>query len=194
MKVEDSTLAVVRAMERLGVRYYVTGSLASSLHGEPRATNDSDIVAELSAVDAVRLQAELGSRFYVDPEEFAHAVANERSFNLIDEVELAKVDVFCVHAIGFQAEALTRAVRLELEKDDPFSRVAVASPEDLIVSKLRWYRLGNEVSDRQWSDLLGVVRAKAGGLDVEYVRRWCDRLGLTDLLERLLAQAAGSKA
>ena len=188
MKVEDSTLAVVRALERMGVRHYVCGSLASSLHGEPRATNDADLVAELSPNDCERLQLQLGTRFYVDPDDFKAAVANERSFNLIDEVELAKVDVFCVHGSGYQAAALARTVKLELEHDDPFTQVAVASAEDTIISKLRWYRLGAESSDRQWRDLQGVVAAQSGRLDLEYLKRWCAQLGVTDLLERLLAR------
>ena len=98
MKVEDSTLAVVRAFERMGIAHYVTGSLASSLHGDPRATNDADLVAVLSPMHFKRLKAELGERFYLDEEDFLHAVKEERSFNLVDEIELAKVDVFCVRA------------------------------------------------------------------------------------------------
>ncbi|GMU59776.1 MAG: hypothetical protein AMXMBFR34_15390 [Myxococcaceae bacterium] len=187
MKVEDSTLAVVRALERMGVRHYVCGSLASSLHGDPRATNDADLVAELRPGDGLRLQQELGARFTVDVEEFESAVRNERSFNLIDEIELAKVDVFCVRAVDYQAEALGRTVRLELEPGDPFSQVAVASAEDTIVSKLRWYRLGGEVSDRQWNDVAGIVTAQRGRLDLAYLRRWAERLGVADLLERLLS-------
>ena len=96
MKVEDSTLAVVRALERMGVQHYVTGSLASSLHGEPRATNDADVVAALSERHFASLQAELGNRFYVDEADFRHAVQAQRSFNLVDEIELAKVDVFAL--------------------------------------------------------------------------------------------------
>lgn len=187
MKVEDSTLAVVRALERMEVRHYVGGSLASSLHGEPRATNDADIVAELKPGDGPRLQKELGDRFYVDPDEFAAAVAHQRSFNLVDEVELAKVDVFCVRAEDFQAEALRRTVRLELEAGDPFSEVRVASAEDTILAKLRWYRMGGEVSDRQWRDVQGVVLAQRPRLDLDYLRRWATALGVSDLLERLLA-------
>lgn len=186
MKVEDSTLAVVRALERMGVRHYVGGSLASSLHGEPRATNLADIVAELRPSDGQRLQQELGERFYVDPDEFAAAVANQGSFNLVDEVELAKVDVFCVRAEEFQAEALNRTVRLELEPGDPFSEVRVASAEDTILAKLRWYRLGGEVSDRQWRDVQGVVLAQSSRLDLDYLKRWAAHLGVSDLLERLL--------
>lgn len=188
MKVEDSTLAVVRALERLGVRHYVTGSLASSLHGEPRATNDADIVAVLFTSHFEGLVRELGSRFYVDDEEFTRAVRSERSFNLIDEIELAKVDVFCVAPSGYQAEALARAVRLELETNDPFSAVQVASAEDVLLSKLRWYRLGGETSDRQWRDLLGVVRAQAGRLDLGYLGRWSHEHETTDLLDRLFAE------
>lgn len=187
MKVEDSTLAVVRALERMRVRHYVCGSLASSLHGEPRATNDADLVAALALDDRERLQNELGTRFDVDAEEFASAVKNERSFNLVDEVELAKVDVFCVRDVGYQSAALARAVKLELERDDPFTQVAVASAEDTVVAKLRWYRAGGEVSDRQWRDVQGVLLAQRSGLDLAYVRKWCEHFGLADLLERLLA-------
>ena len=190
MKVEDSTLAVVRALERMGVQHYVTGSLASSLHGEPRATNDADLVAVLSPMHFKRLRAELGDRFYLDEEDFLHAVKEERSFNLVDEVELAKVDVFCVQPQGYQAEALSRVVSLELERDDPFSSVNVASANDVLLSKLRWYRLGGEVSDRQWSDVLGVGRAQQGRLDLDYLRRWSREQGTLDLLERVLADAA----
>lgn len=190
MKVEDSTLAVVRALERLGVRHYVTGSIASSLHGEPRATNDADIVAALSPSHFKRLQQELGDRFYLDEEDFLHAAREQRSFNLVDEVELAKVDVFCVAPSGYQQAAFDRAVKLELELDDPFTAVSVASAADVLLSKLRWYRLGNETSDRQWRDLLGVARAQAGRLELDYLRRWSQEQGTLDLLERLLAEAA----
>lgn len=190
MKVEDSTLAVVRALERMGVAHYVTGSLASSLHGDPRATNDADIVAVLLPFHFKRLQAELGKRFYVDEEDFLHAVNESRSFNLVDEIELAKVDVFCVQHEGYQADALSRAVSLELERDDPFSSVKVASAPDVLLSKLRWYRLGGEVSDQQWRDVLGVARAQAGRLDLEYLRRWSTEQGTLDLLERVLTDAA----
>lgn len=186
MKVEDSTLVVLRALERLGVRHYVTGSLASSLHGEPRATNDADVVAALNVSHLEGLQRELGARFVVDEEDFLHAVKERRSFNLIDEVELAKVDVFCVSESGYQKDALDRAVTMELERDDPFTQVKVASAADVVLSKLRWYRLGGESSDRQWRDLLGVARAQREQLDVEYLRRWSREQGTLDLLERLL--------
>ncbi len=186
MKVEDSTLAVVRALERMGVRHYVCGSLASSLHGEPRATNDADLVAALLPGQFERLAFELKGRFYLDEDDFNVAVQTERSFNLIDEVELAKVDVFCVRPIGYQSEALQRAVRLDLQRDDPFSEVSVASAEDTVIAKLRWYRLGDETSDRQWRDIRGVLQAQTGRLDLAYVQRWCDELKLSDLLERAI--------
>lgn len=190
IKVEDSTLAVVRALERMGIQHYVTGSLASSLHGDPRATNDADLVAVLSPMHFKRLQKELGQRFYLDEEDFLHAVKESRSFNLVDEVELAKVDVFCVRPEGYQADALSRAVSLELERDDPFSSVKVASACDVLLSKLRWYRLGGEVSEQQWKDVLGVARAQAGRLELDYLRRWSKEMGTLDLLERVLSEAS----
>ena len=81
------------------------------------------------------------------------------------------------------------AVPLELEPDDPFSSVKVASACDVLLSKLRWYRLGGEVSDRQWRDVLGVARAQAGRLELEYLRRWSREQGTLDLLERVLSGA-----
>lgn len=186
MKVEDSALHVLRAFERLGVRHYVGGSLASSLHGDPRFTNDADIVAELFEPHIRRLQQELGERFYVDEESVRFAIRNERSFNLIDEIELAKVDVFCVRGTGYQAEALARVVRMELEVDDPFTIVSVASPADTILAKLRWYRMGNEISDRQWADILGVAKTQQGKLELDYLWKWAKEQGTLDLLERLL--------
>jgi len=189
MKVEDSTLVVVRALERMGVRHYVTGSLASSLHGEPRATNDADLVAALLPVHFQHLQRELKDRFYLDGDEFRRACERHRSFNLVDEVELAKVDVFCVAAEGYQGEALDRAVLMELERGDPFSAVHVASATDVVLSKLRWYELGSRVSDRQWRDLLGIARAQRGALDLAYAQRWSQAQGTGELLQRLLVEA-----
>lgn len=188
MRIEESALAVVRALERIGVRYFVGGSLASSIHGEPRATNDADLVAFLKPQHFEALQRELGSRFYLDREDFEAAVKHGRSFNLIDEVELGKVDVFCVSEQGHEAEALARASRRELERGDPFSEATVASAEDVVVAKLNRYRKGGEVSDRQWADLKGLVAAQADALDLTYVCRWCRHFETEDLVERLLAQ------
>jgi hypothetical protein len=189
LKVEDSTLAVVRALERIGVRHYVTGSLASSLHGEPRATNDADLVAELRLNHFEPLRAELSGRFYLDEDDFRAAVERGRSFNLVDEVELAKVDVFCVSGAGYPGAALARAVHLELEPGDPFTGCAVSSAEDCIISKLRWYRLGGEVSDRQWRDVLSVIEANRSRIDLDYLKLWCADQGVSDLLARALSAA-----
>jgi hypothetical protein len=101
----------------------------------------------------------------------------------------ARVDVFCVRDSGYAGAALQRAVRLELEPGDPFSACAISSAEDCIVSKLRWYRLGGEVSDRQWRDVLGVISVCRPRLDLEYLRRWCADQNVGDLLERALSTA-----
>ncbi|MBL8911779.1 MAG: hypothetical protein JNM17_13890 [Archangium sp.] len=149
---------------------------------------DADIVAALHENQFQKLQHELGGRFYVDADDFKHAVRNERSFNLIDSVELAKVDVFCVRDRDFQNSALERAQLKELERDDPFTHVRIASPEDLVLAKLRWYRIGGEVSDRQWGDLRGIVRVQGNALDLSYLRKWAPTLDVEAVLERLLAE------
>lgn len=191
-RLEDSTLAVVRAFERMGVPHYVTGSLASSFHGDPRATNDSDIVAVLSPLHFKQLEDELRGRFCLDEEVFLDNVRECRCLNLMDEVDLAKVDVFCVEGGGYQAEALSRVVTMGVERNDAFNSVKAASACDVLLSKLGWYRFGHEVSDEQWRDALGVARAQAGRLDVEYLRRWGKEQGTLDLLQRLLADPSAS--
>jgi hypothetical protein len=192
MNVEDSTIAVARALERIGVRYYVTGSLASAFYGEPRATNDADLVAELATYHQPALRRELAGRFYLDEADFNEAVKNGRSFNLIDDIQLAKVDIFCPHD-AYSAAALSRANRKQLVRGDLTSEVSISSPEDSILSKLRWYRLGNEVSDRQWKDILGVLAAQEGVLDQTYLSRWANELKVADLLENALQMLAAPK-
>ena len=189
LPVNDAALKVMRALERLNVRCYLCGSLASSVHGLPRLTNDADIVAELGPHHVKGLVRQLAGAFYVDEEAVAEAIATERSFNLVDEVEAVKVDVFCAGADRYQQEAFARTVRFPLEEDDPFTEVAFASVEDTVVFKLHWFRLGGEVSERQWADVLGILRLKKSAVDLEYARRWSKHFRADDLLERALEAA-----
>ena len=189
LPVNAAALKVIRALERLQVRNYLCGSLASSVHGLPRLTNDADIVAELAPHHLQGLVRQLAGAFYVDEAAVAEAIRTERSFNLVDEQEAVKVDVFCAGADRYQQEAFARTVRFPLEEDDPFTEVAFASVEVTVVFKLHWFRLGSEVSERQWSDVLGILRLKQSVLDLEYARRWSKHFHVEDLLERALEAA-----
>jgi hypothetical protein len=183
------TTKVTGVLERLGVRYLIGGSLASILYGMVRTTQDSDIVTELRAADVTPFVQALQEEFYVDEEMISEAVRSRSSFNIIHRDSMFKVDVFIPPPHPFLQSQLTRA-RKQLLSMEPQVEAMVASAEDTLLAKLEWYRLGGEVSERQWRDVLGMLKVQAGVLDLAYMRRWAMELKVSDLLERALTEAA----
>lgn len=183
------TLLVTDVFEKLGVRYAVGGSLSSSLHGVMRSTLDVDIVADMRLEHIQPLVAALSPEFYADVEMIR--VANERhsSFNLIHYETSFKVDVFIPKPRPFDQMQLERRASAIITTD-PERSLYVTSPEDVILSKLEWYRMGGEVSDRQWRDILGVLKTITGGIDLDYLRHWAKQLKVNDLLDRALTEAS----
>lgn len=181
----DVTLLVVETFEQLGIPYLVGGSIASSLHGIPRATQDVDIVADLRLEDVDDLVGALGETFYVDKGSVQEAVRRRASFNVIHLDSMSKVDVFILgDDVFFKAEMERR----ETYAIDESRSLVVASPEDVILHKLYWYQMSDEVSDRQWRDALGVVRVQADSLNETYLREMASHLGVSDLVERMLEE------
>jgi hypothetical protein len=181
-------LPVIEALDSLGVRYYVGGSVASSIHGVPRASIDADVIAELHAEHVAPLAARLSALFYLDDARMRDAVERRLSFNLIHLATMFKVDVFVSKGRPFDVEASGRA-RLESLGESPEApKARVASPEDTLLAKLEWYRRGGESSERQWSDIAGLLRVRAGRLDLAYLVDWAEALGVADLLERASRQ------
>jgi hypothetical protein len=181
----DITFVVVDTFDRLGIPYLVGGSLASSLYGIPRATQDVDIVARLTQRDVPALVSALRETFYLDQQTILEAVELRGSFNLIHLGTFLKVDIFVAKDDEPSRSQMERRRRYEIDGDPPRSLV-VASPEDVVAHKLYWYELGDGVSDRQWSDVLGVLRVAGDRLDLEYLHRTAALLGIQDLLERAL--------
>jgi len=181
-------LLVTDTLEKLGVPYAVGGSLSSSVHGVMRSTLDVDIVADLHFEHVQPLVAALSPAFYADDEMMRDAIAHHSSFNLIHYETAFKVDIFIPKDRAFDRLQLERRIA-SIVADEPQQSVYVTSPEDIILSKLEWYRMGGEVSDRQWRDVLGVAKTKSGQLDLAYLRRWAKELAVEDLLERALAEA-----
>lgn len=181
------TALVAKVLDQLGVSHAVVGSLASSLHGIPRSTNDADIVAALGAQHAEPMAAALGNDFYIDADMIRDAVAHASEFNVIHLGTMFKVDVF-VPDRDSRAQ-LERATLVAVDADETLF-LRVASPEDTIAHKLSWFRRGGETSDRQWQDVLGVIAVQGAALDVEYLRRAADALSVRDLLDRAVVEAA----
>jgi hypothetical protein len=183
-----ATIAVIGALEALGLDYLIGGSLASSLHGVPRSTQDADIALALPAHRVRDLVEALTGRFYVDEESARSAVERGASFNVIHLETMFKVDLF---VLGDDEMARSELARRQAYRiGDEAVEVFVASAEDTVLQKLLWYRLGNEVSDRQWGDLVGVLQVQGERLDWSYLERWAERLGLQSLLAEARDEAA----
>ncbi len=165
----EASLPVIRALEELHVDYLVGGSLASSFHGKPRSTADADLVADLKLAHATLLAARLVSDYYVDADQIRQAVRSRSSFNVIYLRTMFKVDVFVMKDEPFAREEMRRRQRISIAGEE---RIEIASAEDTVLQKILWYRLGGGQSDRQWEDLLGVLKVRRRELDYEYLRRW----------------------
>jgi len=183
----EVTLKVTGVLEKLGVPYLIGGSFASTLYGMIRTTQDSDIITEMRAEHIQPFVLALQDEFFIDEELIAESLQRNSSFNIIHRESMFKVDVFIPRTRPFLRSQLTRARKqtfsLETEVSAKFS-----SPEDTILSKLEWYRMGGEVSDSQWRDVLGVLKTRAGELDHNYLRKWASELKVLDLLERALKE------
>jgi hypothetical protein len=175
---------VARALDELGVPYFLGGSLASTLHGEPRFTRDADLVAELQPRHAEPLAQALAGTFYADAESIHRAIARKGSFNIIHLATAFKVDIFVSKLRPFDHSSFARREPAQGEGYD----IWISSAEDTLLAKLDWFREGHEVSDQQWRDILAILTVQEDHLDQEYLRTWADALGVRDLLDRALGE------
>ncbi len=181
-------LAITGILERLGVRYVTAGSLASSVHGEPRSTDDVDLVADLRAAHATPLVTALRGEWYVSEETVRDAIARGASFNAIHLASGVKVDVFVVGEDAFDAHRVARGRTVRV-RAEPGAVLRVDTAEYTVLRKLEWFRRGSETFDRQWRDVVGILRAQGAGLDRGELATWGERLGVSDLLARATAEA-----
>jgi hypothetical protein len=185
----EVTMLVIDALEGLGVPYAIGGSLASAVHGVVRATMDADLVADLRVEDVEPLARTLGEAFYADQKMMRDAIRRHASFNLIHLETMFKVDVFVAKPRPFDQSQLSRR-QLHLLSEESNARAYVATAEDIVLSKLEWYQMSGCASDRQWRDVLGVLKVQGDRLDLEYARRMAVSLGVAELLARALEEAA----
>ena len=188
----EITLFVAAVFDRLGIEYLVGGSLASSLQGIPRATQDVDLVARIAPAQVNDLVAALHDTFYLDDVTIREAVEKRTSFNLVHLRTLLNVDVFVAKDDLASREQMKRSQHFAIG-DKPGQNLAISSPEDVVARKLYWYRLADEISDRQWNDALGVLKVAGDRLDHPYLQRVAKLLGVEDLLERAIGQATGER-
>ena len=177
---------VTSVLEKESIRYVLVGSFASSIHGRYRATADIDILIEIKSEQVHPLFEELRDSFYLDETTMRNAVTQGRSFNAIHFDSVFKVDFFVSRSDEF---ALAQLDRRESRRISTGSEsVYVATVEDTILAKLRWYRIGQEASNNQWQDVVGMMRSQSN-LDLQYLHTWSNKLGLTDLLQKAFDEA-----
>lgn len=180
-------LDFVGKLENLGIDYLVGGSVASGLHGEPRTTNDVDLSVDLHRTHVDLLVDALALGYYVDRDAARYAVDKGRSFNVIHLETVVKIDVFVVGDDIASQRALARKQRLTVAKNST-QTVFVATPEDIVARKLHWFRKGGEVSDRQWRDVVGVLKAQTR-LDRDILEEAATQLDVVDLLSKAIQDA-----
>jgi hypothetical protein len=180
-----AAFVVLDVLNDFEIPYHLGGSYASAIHGIPRQTHDIDLVVDLAPARIPSLARALEAEFHIDEQAAARAVAERSTFNLIHYASGVKVDLFVKGSSAFDAAEFDRRLTTRLGQE-PSREVFVKSAEDTVLRKLLWYRMGDEVSDRQWEDVRGIVAIQGERLDRDYLATWAERLALRDLLERLL--------
>lgn len=188
--IPELLLRVAALFDDLGIPYVVGGSFASSMMGEPRATQDVDVAVRLDADALERLIASAGDEFYVAARAAREALSSTEpmpSFNMLDQLGPAKVDVFVLgHGL---LDRLQIARRVAVSMSDG-SSIWVTAPAEIVLRKLSWFAVGGGTSDRQWRDVCGVLSANLSSIDLVDLRATAAELDLGELLDEALAQAA----
>jgi hypothetical protein len=179
----------VETLDREGIEYAVGGSLASSVHGIYRSTNDIDIVIRMTPEQCGPFGTDLRDDFYVDDLSVQEAIETSSSFSVLHLATMTKADFFLLPVGAWETERWKRSYNANIPTGGDPLIVRVTSAEDMILQKLVWYRLGGYVSDRQWRDVLGMLKVKARGLDHFYLTHWAEQLGLLELLQSAIGQA-----
>lgn len=179
---------VADALEALGVAYRVGGSVASSALGIGRTTLDIDLVANLRREHVDAFVERLAPDYYVDADMIIDAIRRRASFNVVHLATMMKVDVFVLKPREFDQQAFERVLQTTLGEGSPRT-FPLTTAEDIIIHKLEWFRLGGGVAQRQWDDVIGVMRLQGDALDRAHLDRWAKEVAVDDLLKRALREA-----
>jgi hypothetical protein len=182
------THRIAQEFERLGIQYLIGGSLASSLHGIPRATNDVDMIAAITYDHIPLLVKALETEFYIDADMIRDAIGRQSSFNIIHLATMFKVDIFVLKSDIASQQEMKRRGQYQVSAI-PDQTLFLASAEDVIVHKLYWYQLGGGISERHWTDVLGVLQVQKDQLDYPYLTWAAQQRGVYDLLQQALKDA-----
>ena len=185
-EISEAVKPVAEALEQLGVLYYIGGSVASSAYGLARSTLDVDMVSALRLEHIPQLVATLKDKYYISEDSIAEGIRRKASFNLLHLESALNIDIFITKNRTYDQTAAKRirADTISVNEDAP--QFYLSAPEDVVLAKLEWLKSGGQTSDRQWNDILGVLKVQGVHIDEEYLRLWAGQLGVLDLLERAL--------
>ena len=181
------TLLVTDVLDSLEIPYVIGGSVASIFHGMVRTTMDADILANIETKHVAPFVTAMQNQFYIDEQSLIQAIERRSSVNLIHLETMFKVDIFVPKERPFDQQQLVRRIS-ERFKADSDKTVWLLSAEDVILAKLDWFRPGGEVSERQWRDILGILKTQQDTVDIAYLQKWSKELQVQDLLERALVE------
>lgn len=179
---------VAEAFESLGVPYAVVGSVAGLTHGFSRYTQDIDTIAFLREEVVEGFVEQLRQKYYVYEPGIREAIRHHRSFNLVSLENAYKIDIFVPQPTEWQKQVIARTENERMD-DTEEPAFVIQSLEDLALSKLRWFRMTDETSERQWFDVLGVLKMNCFDIDIEYLEHWAKELRVDDLLTRALDES-----
>jgi len=184
MEQYELLLYVVECLEKLKIPYLITGSIASMAYGEPRLTNDIDIVADIDLSHAQKVKGCFPeSDFYLEIESIIKAINQRLQFNIIHPSSGLKVDVMIPDRDSFNRSRFSRTKRLNISET---RSAEFAAPEDVIIKKLEYYQKGG--SDKHLRDIVSMMKISESLIDTEYLREWTEKLELSDLWESVLAK------
>ena len=191
MNKNEITLALeplLQVFNELGISYYLSGSFASSALGKARATMDIDMVLNILPSHVKSLVEKLNKIYYIDEQMILDAIKTKSSFNLIHLDTMLKIDAFILAEQLYQQTAFERKVKDKLDDEPNSINIYLCSSEDIILNKLLWFKTGGEVSERQWNDVIGVIKVQNENLDKVYLRNWAEQLQILNLLEQIFSE------
>lgn len=177
---------VINLLEELNIPYYIGGSIASSSLGIARATMDVDIITSLSLAHVEKIVRLLDENYYVDNEMIKDAIKHKSTFNVIHHDTSYKIDFFISKTTEYQQTIFERISRKKLVDKDDVIEVFICAPEDVILTKLIWYIERGGTSEKQWNDILGVLKIQKNTLDIEYLLHWAEKLSAKFELDKAL--------
>ncbi len=180
---------VVAVLSELGIPYCISGSIASSAKGIPRTTLDVDIVTMIPPGRVQDLEKKLKNKYYISLAGMKDAIKNRSSFNLIHLETMIKVDVYIMKNNEYDVTSFRRRSLDSIDDNFPEDQFFIATSEDIILSKLEWYKMGFETSERQWGDIIGVLKVQSQSLDYNYLNQWAKELKVEELLSQAINKA-----